>query len=280
MERRGYGQDPRFGGPPMMMPAGPMHPAHAPPPLRSRSRGRYREPDLVYSGYEPNPRKSYRPIQTIQPDPIPVFVGPPIGPGGYRYPPHANPSLRRVASGKNGAKKEQRVRSKSGRRHRDNSGDRDLQTDPLQDWSKWRTSINDGLSSDLRSKRYREIPVGEEFDKLVKPPSKTKHGVYHYSTAIDQGTQLHKEDFVNFGIPRASAKMNGNHTYSGSSSDGSSSDSNEGDKPFYTINKIGGESNGASNGFRGDVRNSRHRSRERRQQDGEYGGRHKHRGYR
>lgn len=53
-----------------------------------------------------------------------MFVGPPIGPGGYRYPPHANPSLRRVASGKNGAKKEQRVRSKSGRRHRDNSGDR------------------------------------------------------------------------------------------------------------------------------------------------------------
>ena len=60
-------------------------------------------------------------------------------------------------------------------------------------------AINDGLSTDLRNKRYREIPVGEEFDRLVKPPSKTKHGVYHYSTAIDQGTQLHKEDFVNFG---------------------------------------------------------------------------------
>ena len=60
-------------------------------------------------------------------------------------------------------------------------------------------AINDGLSTDLTNKRYREIPVGEEFDRLVKPPSKTKHGVYHYSTAIDQGTQLHKEDFVNFG---------------------------------------------------------------------------------
>ena len=65
-------------------------------------------------------------------------------------------------------------------------------------------AINDGLSTDLRNKRYREIPVGEEFDRLVKPPSKTKHGVYHYSTAIDQGTQLHKEDFVNFGKIRNS----------------------------------------------------------------------------
>ena len=46
----------------MMMPAAAMAPAHAPPPMRSRSRGRYMEPELVYTGYEPNPRKSKKMI--------------------------------------------------------------------------------------------------------------------------------------------------------------------------------------------------------------------------
>ena len=42
------------------------------------------------------------------------------------------------------------------------------------------------------------------------------------------------------GIPRASATMsNGNHLSSDSSSDGSASDSDDGDKPFYSINKVG-----------------------------------------
>ena len=47
--------------------------------------------------------------------------------------------------------------------------------------------------------------------------------------------------YLNFlGIPRASATMsNGNHLSSGSSSDGSASDSDDGDKPFYRINKVG-----------------------------------------
>ena len=46
----------------MMMPAAAMAPAHAPPPMRSRSRGRYMEPEPAYTGYEPNPRKSKKMI--------------------------------------------------------------------------------------------------------------------------------------------------------------------------------------------------------------------------
>lgn len=65
----------------------------------------------------------YRPLQTIQPDPIPVFVGPPMVPGGYMYPHPADVAARRLASGRNG-NRERRARSKSGRRHRDSSNDR------------------------------------------------------------------------------------------------------------------------------------------------------------
>ena len=54
--------DPRLVGAPMMMPAAAMAPAHAPPPMRSRSRGRYMEPEPAYTGYEPNPRKSKKMI--------------------------------------------------------------------------------------------------------------------------------------------------------------------------------------------------------------------------
>ena len=44
-------------------------------------------------------------------------------PGGYMYPHPAEVAARRMASGRNG-NRERRARSKSGRRHRDNSNDR------------------------------------------------------------------------------------------------------------------------------------------------------------
>lgn len=76
---------------------------------------------------------------------------------------------------------------------------KEVKKDPLQQWSAWRTVINNELGRDLARNTYKPIPVGEEFDRLVRPSTGSQHGVYHYSTAIDQGTQLHKEDYVNFG---------------------------------------------------------------------------------
>lgn len=72
--------------------------------------------------------------------------------------------------------------------------------DPLRQWGEWRTQINEGLSQDLTDNTYRHIPVGDDFHKLVQPPQRNRHGVYRYSTAPDQATLLHKEDYINFGM--------------------------------------------------------------------------------
>lgn len=71
--------------------------------------------------------------------------------------------------------------------------------DSLRQWGAWRTDINNELGRDLVNNTYKPIPLREEFNELVQPRSGSKHGVYHYSSAIDQATQLHKEDYVNFG---------------------------------------------------------------------------------
>ncbi|XP_067937535.1 uncharacterized protein [Watersipora subatra] len=111
--------------------------------------------------------------------------------------------------------------------------------DPLNQWSQWRTGINDDLGRDLVRNTYRPILVGREFDDLIRPSSKTKKGVYNYSSTIDQATQLQKEDFVNFGIPRAQLSVPAtNRRVREDFSDDSDSES---DVPFYSINRLPGD---------------------------------------
>ena len=68
----------------------------------------------------------------------------------------------------------------------------------MTQWERWRTDVNNDLGRDLVENTFRRIPVGEEFDDLIQP-NRSRHGVYRYSSAIDQATHLQKEDFVNFG---------------------------------------------------------------------------------
>lgn len=59
--------------------------------------------------------------------------------------------------------------------------------------------VNGGITEDVVHNTYKEIAVGEEYNRLARPSRRNQSGVYQYSTAIDQATRLHKEDFINFG---------------------------------------------------------------------------------
>ncbi|KAF6039710.1 hypothetical protein EB796_001990 [Bugula neritina] len=185
------------------------------------------------------------PILAGPPAPVPMGPPPPVPTGPldsvlYDRRPYYPPGPIYDAVPVERARKKSRERTKQSS-HRQQKPSRNKikhseYDNPLQQWSAWRTAVvNGGITEDVVHNTYKEIAVGEEYNRLARPSRRNQSGVYQYSTAIDQATRLHKEDFINFGIPRAqiSTKNGGRHQ-----SPSPSSLSSDSDVPIYSINKL------------------------------------------